>query len=174
MQSINLRVNLPGPAATITVEVLVPADVEWLGDKVGHGRAVVHIGRAVEEMERAIGEDSVMKVVAGCSVDIGDVLEELLPDVASEGRDREAVPVNGWAVEAGEPGLAVEREGRVHHACDVAGAEQHVGGVVLVVGGVVHGGRAGLAQRRHPASSRGIPRAVTGCMGDSVRGNVSG
>jgi hypothetical protein len=46
--------------------------------------------------------------------------------------------------------------------------------VVLVVVGVVHGGRAGLAQRRHPASSRGCPRAVTGCMGDSVRGNVSG
>eukprot|EP01046_Picozoa_sp_COSAG06_P120028 COSAG06_NODE_67354_length_252_cov_0.673203_2_plen_34_part_01 len=34
MQSINLRVNLPGAAAK-GVEVLVPADVEWLGDNVG-------------------------------------------------------------------------------------------------------------------------------------------
>jgi len=70
MQSINLRVNLPGPAATITVEVLVPADVEWLGDNVGLVlKARVVVG---EEMERAIGKDHVMKVVAGCSVDIGE------------------------------------------------------------------------------------------------------
>ena len=162
MQSINLRINLPCPAATITVEVLVPADVVWLGDNVGHGRVVVDIGRAVEEMERAIGEDSVVKVGAV----IGDVLEELLPDVASEGRDREAVPVDVWAVEAVEPGLAVvEREGRVHKACDVAGAEQHVGGCLLLVVWCM-AGAPGL-RSGSIAIARGHPWAP---VGDSVQG----